>query len=276
MGTAASSGTPIAIEAGSGFIYAGFAGESEPRVKVPAVVSGSGASRKFGDQVQGNARYPIPHGIVTNWDDWTRLMNYVLTEKLAVDPSQHPVLLSEPPLNPKANREKAVQIFFETFNVPSMYMTMDAVLSLNASGRTTGIVVQSSGGVTHTVPIYGGYAQPHAITRLDLSERDLVAYLKKILEDRNYSFTSQADQNAIADMMNQLCYVALDFEQEMQTAATGSSLEKSYTMPSGQTVTLGNERFRCTEVLFQPAFIGMGQITGIHEMTYNTIIKCDV
>merc|ERR1712238_120416 len=122
---------------------------------------------------------------------------------------------------------------FETFNVPAMYVAIQAVLSLYASGRTTGIVMDSCDGVSHTVPIYEGYALPHAILRLDLAGRDLTEYMMKILTERGYSFTTTAEREIVRDVK-----------------------EKFYELPDGNIITVGSERFRCPEVLFQPSFIG--------------------
>ena len=227
----------------------------------------------MGDEAQSKRgiltlKYPIEHGNVTNWDDMEKIWHHIFYKKLRVATEENPVLLTEAPLNPKANREKMTQIMFERFNTPAMYVSIHAVLSLYASNRTTGIVLESGEGVSHTVPIYEGYSIPHATKHLDVAGTRLTDHLAKMLN------APTAVREDVRDIKEKLCYVALDFKEEMETTALSNTLEKGYKSPGKRTIIVGNERFRGPEPLFQPSILGDNGL-GIHEMIDNSIMKCD-
>jgi len=282
--------TTLVIDNGSGMCKAGFSGHEAPMCTFPSIIGrpkyhqqlliGSDKDVYIGDEACSKAgililKYPIEHGIVTNWDDMEKLWYHTFYNELRVEPSKYPVLLTEAPLNPKKNRENMISIMFETFNVPSFYVGVQAVLSLYSSGRTTGIVFDSGDGVSHTVPIYEGYSIPHAIERINLAGRDITRYLQTVLKERGNDFNTTAELQIVRDIKETLCYVANDYDEELTKSSHCSENERLYTLPDGQTISIGSERFRAPEALFQPQLLGM-EGKGIHESIFDSIMKCDI
>lgn len=282
----------LVIDNGSGMCKCGFSGDEAPRAVFPSLVGRAKhpgimfamdhKDAYIGDEAQEKRgmlllSFPVEHGVVTNWADMEKIWHHAFFNELRVGPEEHPVLVTEAPLNPKANRERMLDILFDTFGVPAMYVQVQAVLALYASGRTTGCVLDSGDGVTHTVPIYEGHCFPHAISRLDFAGRELTDYMLKILTERGYNFNTTAEREIVRDIKEKFAYVALNFDKEMAwTSVHGTeSLEKNYELPDGNVIVIGTERFRCPEVLFHPALIGK-EAPGIHEHMHSTIIKCDV
>lgn len=184
-------------------------------------------------------------------------------------------MLTEAPLNPKQNRERMTQIHFETFSVPAMYVQIQAVLSLYASGRTTGNVFDSGDGVSHTVPVYEGYALPHAIKRLDLAGRDLTEWMMKCLMEKGYTFTTTAEREIVRDVKEKLSYIAIDYDEELKKSKGSADLAKDYELPDGNIIQVDVARFKCPEALYQPSMIGK-EADGIHQTCFQTIMACDV
>ena len=199
---------PIVIDGGSRMMKAGFVGDDEGvcsllngigRTPIPAALrekllgsdtevigDGGGAFSQAVLLRKGALKLdcPVERGVVTNWDDMQRVWEHVMYNELRVEPETHPVLLVEPPLNPKAQRERTAQIFFEVFKVPALLLASSAALSMHAfsssSSSLTGLVLESGDGVTHAVPLYLGHPLPHAVRRLELAGNDLTAWMEKV------------------------------------------------------------------------------------------------
>merc|ERR1719261_1438239 len=151
-----------------------------------------------------------------------KIWHHTFYNELRVAPEEHPVLLTEAPRNPKANREKMVQIMFETFEVNNIYVAIQAVMSLYSAGRTTGLVVDSGDGVTHTVPVFEGFSLPHAVEKMEIAGRVLTGYMQKLLLEQNISMTSAAELEIVKDIKEKLAYVAQDYDAEKEQATKSS------------------------------------------------------
>ena len=270
----------LVLDNGSGMCKAGFAGEDIPRAIFPTVTgrpshsdvtTGLSKESYIGFEATNKRSvlaltHPIQQGVVTDWEGMESIWQYTYSQ-LRVAPEDRPVLLTETPLNPTANRDRMMQILFETFHCPSLHIAIQAVLSLYASGRTTGIVFDSGDGVSHIVPIYEGYTQPQAIHRVDIAGSDVTDYLSELLAKRGYSLT----RDTVREIKEKLCYIPLDYAQEIKTAGC---CEERYELPDGDVISVGTERFSSPEALFNPSMLGLDS-PGIHELIQSSIKQCD-
>lgn len=246
-------------------------------------------------------RYPLEHGIVTDWDDMEKIWHYVYENELKTLPEEHPVLLTEPPLNPRGNRDVAAQIMFETFNVPALYLSIQAVLSLYASGRTTGVVLDSGDGVSHAVPVFEGFAIPNSIRRIDVAGRDVTEQLQLLLRKSGTVMHTSAEKEVVRLIKEKACYVSLDPKREekdwMTTYRKTENNAVDYALPDGHRIKvllirsclvhgcvyesanptnqIGQERYKAPEVLFNPDIIGL-EYPGVHQIVQDAVIRTDL
>ena len=278
------------IDNGSGMTKAGFGGDDAPRSVFPTVIGrrrdrvnmvGMGQKAVYvGDEAQAkrgilSLRYPVEHGFVNNWDNMYHIWHHTFYSELKIAPEKYSILQTEAPLTPKGNREKMTQIMFEDFNVPRFYVAIQAVLSLYASGKTTGLVIDSGDGVTHTVPCYEGYCIPQGILRMDIAGRDLTELLQKLLTENGYSFTTTAEKEIVRDIKEKLCYIAPNgLEEELTKYENNEIEEKTYELPDGRLMKIGTELFRASEAMFNPSCIGLS-MEGLDALVIRSVYKCD-
>jgi centractin len=287
MSTVSLSGEPVVLDLGSSSIKCGFASDELPKVlptcvgfpKHPKVMLG-GASESadfIGDRIPPlrgalRIRYPMDHGRIEHWSDMERLLELgVYNRLLASAPEDHPVLLTDAPQNPKSQRERLAQIFYEKFGAPALFFAMPAVLALYANGKTSGVVLDVGDGVTHCVPVFEGWALQHAVIRADIGGRDVTHQLQILLRGAGHVLHSSGDREIVCDMKEKLCVVG-DRDVSMSTV---SAKEESYTLPDGRTVSLRGERVLASEVLFDPVRLGL-EYPGVDECVAKALMRCDV
>jgi len=282
----------VVCDNGTGFVKCGFAGANFPTAIFPSMV-GRPILRSeedigniqikdimVGDEAAAvrqvlQITYPLDNGIVRNWDDMLYIWNYTFAEKLKINTKESKILLTEPPMNPLANRKKMVEVMFEKYGFNAVYIAIQAVLTLYAQGLLTGVVVDSGDGVTHIVPVYEGFSLPHLTRRLDVAGRDVTRYLIKLLLLRGYAFNRTADFETVRQIKEKLCYVGYDLELEKRLALETTVLIETFTLPDGRVIKVGRERFEAPEALFQPGLIDVEQ-PGVADQLFDCIQKADI
>ncbi|XP_060614635.2 actin, cytoplasmic-like [Anolis sagrei] len=273
----------LVVVNGSRVCKAGLAGHDAPTTVFPFVVGKNrwGKDIFVGKEAQSKGdeldlSYPDVFGI-NNWDAMEKIWHHIFYNELQVAPEEYPLLLTKHHTSRYCHEEKLMQLMFETFHVPSCYLAIQAVLSLYASHRTTGVVIHVTGRHAKIVPVYEGHALERAIRHFGMGGHHLTTFLSRTQRDWISRFKNGTE--IVKDIKEKFCYVALDYELEMATAASSSTLEKSYELPDGKVITVGSERFRCPEALFQPRVAGRtptwNSTRGIHEVALKAILDCD-
>ncbi|CAG9484136.1 actin-related protein [Plasmodium vivax] len=282
------SNQPIIIDNGSGYIKSGFAGDDVPNLVFPSYVGRPKYKRVMAGAVEGNifvgnkaeeyrgllkVTYPINHGIIENWNDMENIWIHVYNS-MKINSEEHPVLLTEAPLNPQKNKEKIAEVFFESFNVPALFISIQAILSLYSCGKTNGTVLDCGDGVCHCVSIYEGYSITNTITRTDVAGRDITTYLGYLLRKNGHLFNTSAEMEVVKNMKENCCYVSFNMNKEKNSSEKALTT-LPYILPDGSQILIGSERYRAPEVLFNPSILGL-EYLGLSELIVTSITRADM
>ncbi len=266
--------TPLVLDVGTHTTKAGFSGEDAPRAEFRTIVGrprhpGTPAKILLSTSDVAGDTALLNRGLLSTdkvlhrgrcdpvaWPQMEALLHSVYTTALRVPPEDHPLIMTEQPDITRQDREKFARVLFENLNVPAVVMMNSGVLTTYASGRTTGIAIESGAERTHVVPVWEGYATPHATHRLDVGGNDITWALATRLRSEGYAVSTEQDfdnLNAIKEASN-MCYIAKDYAAEVEkyralnAARRGSA---AFGLPDGNTVHVSDQRFVLPEMLFR-------------------------
>jgi actin-related protein 3 len=300
--------SPVVIDNGTGYTKMGYSGNVEPQYIIPTVLATKadegGVGKRdgvddldfhVGDAALNNStthqvNYPIRHGLIDNWDNMERMWERCMFEYLRCEPEDHYVLLTEPPLNPPENREYTAEIMFETFNVPGLYIAVQAVLALAASWSSkqvterslTGTVIDSGDGVTHVIPVAEGYVIGSCIKHIPLAGRSMTQFIQQLMRDRKEPIPAEDSLEVAKRVKEMYCYVCPDLAKEFlkfdkqpeKFFKTYEGIKKS----TGQAwrCDVGYERFLGPEMFFNPEIFSSDFITPLPDVVDEAIVKCPI
>jgi len=280
----------IVCDNGTGFVKVGFAKDNFPRHIFPSMIGRPmmryeeefGADIDLKDIMVGDecakyramldTSYPLKNGIVKDWEGIEHIWNYTF-DRLGVDPTEHKILLTEPPRNPLENQKKMFEFMFEKYQIPAAKVSIQAVLVLYAQGLYSGVVLDSGDGVTHIVPVADGFTPSNWIQRLNIAGRDVTKYLIKLLQLKGYALNRSADIETVRQIKEKYCYVGYDLEIEKKLALETTCLISKYTLPDGTVVKMDRERYEAPEILFDPSMTGESDQMGVDKMLFYMISK---
>jgi len=306
------SGLPaVVIDNGTGYTKMGFAGNCEPQYITPTVIStqeGKGSQKAatqkkgiedldffIGDEALSYSKtydtfYPVRHGQVENWTHMELFWEQCIFKYLRCEPEDHFFLLTEPPLNAPENREYTAEIMFETFNVPGLYIAVQAVLALAASWTSrnvkertlTGTVIDSGDGVTHVIPVAEGYVIGSSIKHIPLAGRDITAFIQQLMRERGEQIPPAESMDVAKRVKEQYSYVCPDIVKEFgKYDAEPTKWFKEYTSMNSITkkpysVDVGYERFLGPEIFFNPEIFSSDFLTPLPKVVDDTIQTCPI
>eukprot|EP01128_Nolandella_sp_AFSM9_P004992 TRINITY_DN2355_c0_g1_i1.p1 TRINITY_DN2355_c0_g1~~TRINITY_DN2355_c0_g1_i1.p1 ORF type:complete len:1543 (-),score=607.78 TRINITY_DN2355_c0_g1_i1:24-4652(-) len=274
----------IVVDSGSRFLKVGISGEPMPRYVLPSIVAtsvtnetnylaGYAALKKATNPQLWNMG-PAFDPMDPDWDAALSIWEHTFNNILQVNPEDHPMMFTETPDMSITGREEMMEILFEYFNVPSLYIGNTALMSLYGIGRLNGVVVDI-GARMQVIPVNDGNIEQHAVTQLKRGITNVDKYMADLLEENGHYFQSERDIQEVRKMKEKLCYVAGDYGEEMKR--NEAEITKTYTLSSGKEISLARERFRCPEVLFHPERLGqLDSSFGLHSMVFDAVMKCPI
>ncbi|CAG0887222.1 unnamed protein product [Cyprideis torosa] len=302
----------VVIDCGTGYTKLGYAGNKEPNFIFPSAIAVKESAR-VGDQqarrlVRGvedldfyigdeameatnySVKYPVRHGIVEDWDLMERFWEQCIFKYLHAEPEDHFFLLTEPPLNPPENREYTAEIMFETFNVPGLNISVQAVLAMAASWTSrpkgvkslTGCVIDSGDGVTHVIPVADGYVIGSCIKHIPIAGRNITYFIQSLLREREPSIPPEQSLETAKTIKERYCYICPDIAKEFSKydsdpqkwIKTYEGIHSVTRQPF--TVDVGYERFLGPEIFFHPEFANADYVTPISQVVDDVIQNCPI
>lgn len=274
-----SDNTPIIIDAGTGLCKAGFAGEKFPRVIFPTNLDADqkndmvkrNKTRGRGVSCAGEpcVRSPTNKGIISK-DIIKSILKRVFHDELHVDPTHHPVLFVDSPINTQELREEILRTLFTDFAIPACCLCSQPMLSLYAQGLETGVVVDSGHGSTYIAPVQEGKVIQSAVKEVSVAGRELDSSLALFLRKRGYAFNSPQEQHALREIKEKQCYVSLDPDRELKNSENRFFVEQKVELPDGEIITVQTETFSVPETLFKPP-TAEPTLVGIHQALFDSI-----